>query len=461
MFAVLQGIFFIQSVGALSIPDSDLHANSAYAFATGQILNPTYEETDQYGNQIKIQPITGDSIYLSRKGTQNALITDIIGNLAFVGSNVDPYKKNQESVNNDSNTIITVPQSSVGNRSNQYFPLIFLPQAIGVWIGIHTHAPPYTSWQLGRITNFIVYLLLFSLAIVLIPRGKFFLALIGCIPPTIFLASSLMADSLFISVSALFIALVFKAVGDNKAISRRIFISLVLLTVLLFFSKLVYVAEALLVLVLPRSILSTKRKIKFVGISMLISVPIYGLWSYFYAKTPAATNLQSNKDYIVHNTHQILRMIAKSIYYLYLRWKQLPPVFMYSSWAIIVATVIFIISTWYFSRYHAVAPKKHGFTTILGNLRYPLTAIIIAVVVLLLTYFSLLLTWTTLPPISYYAEIDGMQGRYLIPIIPLLLSLGFIGNSPFKTISSERDPLEETALPKHARSLQNIKIQKS
>lgn len=65
---VCQGVSFIVNIGALTIPDSNMHALGAYTLATGQIFNQTEEYIDSFGNENKAQVLNGDEDYLLQGG---------------------------------------------------------------------------------------------------------------------------------------------------------------------------------------------------------------------------------------------------------------------------------------------------------------------------------------------------------------------------------------------------------
>lgn len=52
---------------------------------------------------------------------------------------------------------IVVPNETRSNRSNAYFPLDYLPQAIGMKIAMLVNLLPYAQWQAARISNSILY----------------------------------------------------------------------------------------------------------------------------------------------------------------------------------------------------------------------------------------------------------------------------------------------------------------
>lgn len=105
------------------------------------------------------------------------------------------------------------------NRSNAYFPLDYLPQAIGLKIAMLMNLRPYAQWQAARISNSILYAIMGCIAIALLPRWKSLMALLLVIPPAAFVASSLMIDGMIVALSACMVAAIAAAAEGKRVIS--------------------------------------------------------------------------------------------------------------------------------------------------------------------------------------------------------------------------------------------------
>ena len=415
-FALLQGSFFITTVGALSFPDPNIHAYASYSAATGQILNKPDRQIDAYGNAVKIQQLHGDPRFLSLQGCQNALVVTLLNQT----SDYDPKLEEQKAVDSLApGEEVTVASLKGTNRANQYFPAVFLPQAIGIWIGLHTHQSPYQTWQLGRISNLVVYILLFCLAIAIIPRGKMFLAVIGALPHGMFIASSLMADALFISLCAVFIALFMAITTRNKPASRGEMVALSVLTVLLFMCKTVYVSLAVLILVLPRRILSTKRKTLCLGSSALAILAIYVTWSSLYSTVWAEAPISQNLRFMLRHPFKMCMAVA---------WNFMrEPLQLLKLGAPSVLLVIILGLAWgvLFHNSHPTQRKVASARGFISLYRYQIASALAFLLLICLVYASMMLTWNNLPQMKIGDPIKGLQARYLEPFLPLLVCTVF------------------------------------
>lgn len=149
----LQACMFVVQVGPLTIPDPDMHPLSTYALATGQSLNPPVKGKDKHGNAIKKQYLKGDDRLLMIPGAGNILVFDALER-AWRG---DSLQDGQRSADIMPASQIVVPNETRSNRSNAYFPLDYLPQAIGMKIAMLVNLSPYAQWQVARISNSILY----------------------------------------------------------------------------------------------------------------------------------------------------------------------------------------------------------------------------------------------------------------------------------------------------------------
>ena len=212
----LQACMFIVQVGPLTIPDPDMHPLSTYALATGQSLNPVAKGKDAHGNTVKQQSIEGDSRLLTIPGFANVLIVESISR----ATQGDSSRETQQSADDVMADHIVVPDGTHTNRSNAYFPLDYLPQAIGLKIAMLVNLPPYAQWQAARISNSILYAIMGCFAIALLPRWKSLMALLLVIPPVAFVASSLMIDGMIVALSACMVAAI-AAVEDVVVVGKR------------------------------------------------------------------------------------------------------------------------------------------------------------------------------------------------------------------------------------------------
>lgn len=164
-------------------------------------------------------------------------------------------------------------------------PLGFLPQAFGLRVGKMLRFSALGDLFLARICNLLVSALLVSLAIRIIPFGKIVLLVVGLLPMTIQQFSSLSYDALHISSCLLFIAYVVKLSSNPQERLRPGEMTLLLALGLVALNiKLGYVGLAFLVFMLPASKFPTPTRswlfsTAYVGVNVLFFSAVYQIYS--------------------------------------------------------------------------------------------------------------------------------------------------------------------------------------
>lgn len=122
----------------------------------------------------------------------------------------------------------------------------YIPQAIGMKFGFLTHANPSTCINYARASNLVCYLLLFLLAIAVIPTAKGIIALLGMLPLPVFCSSTLMTDGTLFAAVALFIAVCVRLMQRERRLNNWQVAALTVGTCLICFLKYVYIPIILL-----------------------------------------------------------------------------------------------------------------------------------------------------------------------------------------------------------------------
>lgn len=199
------------------------------------------------------------------------------------------------------------------NRSNAYFPLDYLPQAIGLKIAMLVNLPPYAQWQAARISNSILYAIMGCFAIALLPRWKSLMALLLVIPPVAFVASSLMIDGMIVTLSACMVAAIAAAAEGKRLISLPHTAVLGVLAWALACEKLPYAFVAVAVLFLPSAVMTVRRKLEFVGIAAVLTGALYLPWSVLFGSSLAQVDVSHNVS--VALSHPILTIGKNSAFH--------------------------------------------------------------------------------------------------------------------------------------------------
>jgi len=313
-----------------------------------------------------------------------------------------------------------------------YSPVSYLPQAFVISILRLFNAPASVIYYGGRIFGFIISLLVLLYAIRIIPVYKWLFTVLLLLPMNLFILNSFSADNVTNILAILFIALVFKMTFTENKIAHKTIYALAAIAVLLALAKLVYIGLILLVLIIPAHKFKSRSQqlICVLGV-FIISFSVTSLWSsvvtdhylnyesYNSNYRDAATivpkaSYHEQKAYILDHPAYFPRVVVKSIFnpkqtYLagyvgnFGAFLDVPM----PLWIIILAYVVILF---------VALAEKNDFSFSIVQKLIMLCAVFTCLVLLLLSQH---LTWDAVGK----GRVDLIQGRYLVPLFPLLFIL--------------------------------------
>lgn len=301
--------------------------------------------------------------------------------------------------------------------------LSHLPQATGFFLGRRVGLPTLALLYLGRIFNLAVWIGLVYFAIRRLPFFKWVFFLLALSPMCLYQAASLSHDALSNGATFLLIATLLQfSFGSEDRLSFRRLLGLVAIASLAAISKAVYFPLVLLYFWIPLSKLGSRRRY-FAAFALVFGVSL-------------ALNLALNmgggpsKDLYVAVTSGVAGAPAvvspwdKASFFLAIAWDTLKanyPFYLESyigrlGWldtALPTALLFFYgIAALLLARLDGDSSIRFGFP------RKALTLAVFALIVLMILY-GFWMAWTK----PGAALIDGVQGRYFIPLGPLFFIL--------------------------------------
>lgn len=144
----------------------------------------------------------------------------------------------------------------------------FLPQAVGLTIARLLGMGQIPMLMLGRLVNFLLYLLLFGLAIKRMPFGKHILFVISMFPMVLEQISSMSYDALVLGLSFYFIAIVFDLIYKKEEVTVRDIILMIAVMAVLAPLKVIYVMLTFLCLLIPKKKFITAKRYRTAVICM-------------------------------------------------------------------------------------------------------------------------------------------------------------------------------------------------
>lgn len=295
-------------------------------------------------------------------------------------------------------------------------PIGYIPQAIGLKIGLLTHAPPLVAFYIGRLLALLATTILLYLAIKISPFGKLAFFIISLLPMTVQQISAFSYDALHIGLILLFTAYLLKLTVEPGKISRQDAIQLIVLSLFAFNAKPGFFLFAFLVFLLPRTKFPDVRKywaymigfiVAHISLFLLlrnIFVDLGGAFKNHIDPQAQLMNVLSNPLWFPFQVLQTL--YGRPAYYF--ETTIFKPGWLTSSlpslWYIFMGVAIVLLL-------RSVAEKN----PLSRNQRLILLGVFLAQ--FLLVFLALYLAWT---PVGN-KHVIGIQGRYLLTLLPIFI----------------------------------------
>lgn len=186
-----------------------------------------------------------------------------------------------------------------------YSPVSYLPQALGIRAALLFTHRTQTVFYAGRAANALIGVVLYALALQMIPFGKELLFLVLAFPVTGQEIGSMSPDGFTIAVSALFIALALRLAYTDAPIKRG-FIALCVLGAVVSQCKIVYIVLLLLVLLIPNARFGGKKQAWLCKGGLLAGAAVLNLaWlavsaGYLVEFNPGVSSMEQAKYVLTH-----------------------------------------------------------------------------------------------------------------------------------------------------------------
>lgn len=173
----------------------------------------------------------------------------------------------------------TILMNDIQNATiGKYHGISYLPQVIGVKIGLALKLNPYYIIMLGRLTGLVITVLLLSYGIYKLPTHKLFASIILLSPVVLSYAASISADCITLSSIFIMISYVLMFKHTKKEIKIFDYIILGILTCIVSLSKMTYLPIIGVLLFIPKKSYKNDINLKilvsfiFILIGILVSI---------------------------------------------------------------------------------------------------------------------------------------------------------------------------------------------
>ncbi len=392
IIALIIGTIFCYTNLIFTKYDEHAHFWRAYEISAGSIVSGEYEVLPQSIFDVIVDE---DGVYKIEDESSYEYA------LSRVGTKLDP-----------TNTTTKL----VGSTA-KISPFSYLPQIIGITIGRICNLNPTVIGLYGRFTNLFVYILLIYYAIKLLPNKKWknILMVIALLPMSLNLAASLSPDATLISTSFLAISYILNLKYRKEKVKWKDTIILGLLIMMATMCKIVYMPIYLLLLLIPKEKFNNNkdRLIKAVAILIMIITPII-IWNTMPEPKEEVELRTNTTEQIYFTLSDPIRDVIVACNTLGLK----TPEYLYTmvgGWNTpYIISSIFMVLLFISASYEEKDPDKNQLSK-----KDKIIIIVVCGIISLLIFAGLYVTWSK----AQSMIVEGVQGRYFLPILPLLMML--------------------------------------
>lgn len=320
------------------------------------------------------------------------------------------------------------PSITQNTGANYYNPILYLHSAITIKITNIFDIPAVYGFYIVRVVNLILFIILGYISLKIIPIGKFLLLVYLSNPMVLQQAASVSADCIINATIILFISYILYLKDKNEPLNKKNILIILILSCYVLVGKYAYAPMLLLLLLLKNQIKNmnkNKRLMLYIG---LIIVLLYFVIGFFLMKyVPASLGIENTKfadkfEFVGENKSHLAQIISNPLQYIYVIYNTIltsTTFYLYSFLGGFPGSLEFQITSYISSIYLAiliiVALSEKSNNLISKKDKYLFGTIIFIVINAI--FFAFYDALTQLNGLN----IGGIQGRYYIPVVILLL----------------------------------------
>lgn len=259
------GLLFAFLVPPMQAPDEISHFFRAYQLSDGQVIATKYDFGVGGALPKSLKNMSYDfqaTGITARQGGEKVHAGQI---KSYLGQSLKPSDKSLAQF----------------TGAALYSPVAYAPQVVGIWVGRIVHLPPILIFYLARVANLILFSTLCFFAIKYLPFGKWCMVAIALLPTTLTQVASMSADGVTNGLAFLTFGYFMYLYFTAKRIMARHILTLGGLLVLLSLSKQTFFIFALLPFLLPVKKFANKNMYLYSSLAVLIiTVGLAAIWSH-------------------------------------------------------------------------------------------------------------------------------------------------------------------------------------
>lgn len=307
-------------------------------------------------------------------------------------------------------------------------PIVYVPYIVGYWISNLFTNNAYAIILVMRMFGLLTSAAIIFYCIRVIPVGKWIVTTVALIPSMIVFNASITADTVTFAVCILFLTQLLRVCVAKGRPSRMQWVLLIVSTLLLAMVKMSYLPFAAMLLLIPLFNISmrTLKMVLAVGALGVVTGIVFLLWYFTISgiNTGAMFNVGASpslqKKVILSDPVGFMKILFKQFFaqnYFNLNYFGVPDLhghLPYTGWITILALCCSTSMT---------DSRECGFSCLKKHTPlFTLACYFVCACVFVLICTALYLQFNTVAA----TEIDGIQPRYFLPILPLLLMPIFV-----------------------------------
>ncbi|MGG1606581.1 DUF2142 domain-containing protein [Bacillus wiedmannii] len=399
LIATIFGSFFAVYTPIHQTSDEWVHFLKSQDVAQGNFITPKHEGNVGYFVSQKIL-----DTYLHPVPRNEKINPDVVDYVKQFS--IRPDMKKQQ---------LFEPQATTA----VYTVIPYIPQAIGIKLAMIADTNIWTANILGRLVNLLAFVMMSAYALYKMPimRRTFMFFMLA--PIIMFHAASLSADAVLMGSSFIFIALVMR-LWFNEDFKKSEFVAMAVSGIVMTLCKFTYWPLLLLMLCTRVSKYGMKKNYWLfnIGITGAAGLLVAG-WNIFVMKyvgdglNSGNVSATGQISYMLNHPLEALKVFIRSFDHGLDEWFEMYNTFGFLSTPLkgilYLYPIVFVLI--------AIMDQKEGIPKLDWMKKWGLRFCSISVI--LLVMLSIYMTWTTVG----FPYVVGIQGRYFIPIIPLILLL--------------------------------------
>lgn len=333
------------------------------------------------------------------------------------------------------------------------YPLMYLPQALALVIGRLFGAGFLPLFYLGRFLNILFYCLCAYLAIKLVPKQKPLFFALSLLPMALHQAASYSYDAFVNGMILLYIALIVRAFTLESKMGLKEYLALLNVGMLIVPAKVVHGLIILLAFLIPGKRFENKKQHIMAILGLWAAALVWLLIWWLPQLIRGGSVLKRNGgelysvSFLLHSPLTAVDMVVNTLKDNIVFWTSSAIGYSLAGLTLWIPQYISIV---YLFLLFALAVRTENTNVKSFSSSHRALLLVIALACTLLSMIYMMITWT----FTSSRLIEGFQGRYLIPVLPLVY-LALEGKSITRKESLDK-PLLFSALLLNAITIYNI-----